>query len=271
VHQLARLGDCYVNDAFGTAHRAHASTALIAQYFPGRAAAGFLLQKEIRFIGEALLEPKRPFVAIVGGAKISTKLGVIHALLQKVDTLLIGGGMAYTFFKAQGIAIGNSLCEEEMLSEAKKILAYADEHPGKLFLPVDNRIADAFDAAANTHIIESTQGIPEGWEGVDIGPRTVELFSAELQRAATVFWNGPLGVFEIPPFANGTIAIAKVVAHLQAITIVGGGDSVAALQKSKLADSITHLSTGGGATLEYIEYGTLPGIEALSDQPPEPK
>jgi phosphoglycerate kinase len=264
VKQLARLGDVYVNDAFGTAHRKHASTALLAEYFPDKAAAGFLMEKEIHFIGKALLMPKRPFIAIIGGAKVSTKLGVIHSLLKQVDKLLIGGGMAYTFYKAQGIEIGDSLYEEEMLGEAKSILAYAKEHPGKLLLPVDNVIADEFDASANTRVVDVVEGIPAGWQGVDIGPKTVELFSAAVKDVATLFWNGPLGVFEMAPFAKGTLALAHVMAETDAITVVGGGDSVAAVQHANLGGLITHISTGGGATLEYIQYGSLPGIDALT-------
>ncbi|MFA6916375.1 MAG: phosphoglycerate kinase [Parachlamydiales bacterium] len=263
---LASLGDLYINDAFGTAHRAHASTAAIAQYFPGKAAAGFLLQKEIEFIGHTLENPKRPFQAIIGGAKISTKLGVIRSLLKKVDTLLIGGGMSFTFFKAQGYAIGNSIHEDEMLNEAKSILESVKGQPNRLILPVDIVIANAIKEDAETRIIDPTKGIPEGFEGVDIGPETIRQFSSHLQKAGTVIWNGPLGVFEVPKFAAGTRAIANTVANIQATTIVGGGDSIAALQQMGLADSISHLSTGGGATLEYIEFGKLPGIESLSDK-----
>lgn len=265
VKKLAEYGDFYVNDAFGTAHRAHASTAVIAQFFPGRAAAGFLMQKEIRFLGEVLRSPKRPFVAIVGGAKISTKLGVIHSLLQKVDTLLIGGGMAYTFFKAEGREIGASLCEESMLGAAREILAEGKASGGKLLLPIDNIITDKMEATAHIRLVEGQEPIPEGWQGVDIGPKTIESFSSVIRTSATLFWNGPLGVFEIPPFATGTMAIAMLLAEIHATTIVGGGDSVAAVQHANLSGAITHISTGGGASLEYIEYGTLPGVEALSD------
>lgn len=262
--QLAGLGDVYIDDAFGTAHRAHSSTATITQYFPGRAAAGLLLQKEIEFIGEKLLKPKRPSVAIIGGAKISSKLGVIKSLLKKVDQLLIGGGMAFTFFKALGYSIGDSIHEEDMLHEARSILDSIKNHKDKLLLPVDILIANAMSEVAETRIIDPVNGIPAGYQGVDIGPETVKLFTQALQKASTVLWNGPVGVFEIPNFAKGTRAIAEAVSKLNATTIVGGGDSIAALQQMKLADKITHLSTGGGATLEYIEFGTLPGIEALS-------
>lgn len=264
--QLAALGELYVNDAFGTAHRAHASTAAITQYFPQRAAAGFLLRKEMDFIGGALINPKRPFVAIIGGAKISTKLGVLRALLNKADTVLLGGGMAYTFFKAQGIPIGNSIHEDEMLGEAKSLLDATKAQKNKLILPVDLVIAKTVNEASETQVVDASKGIPDGYEGVDVGPKTVRAFSGELKNAATVLWNGPLGIFEIPKFATGTRAVAETVAGLSATTIVGGGDSIAALQQMGLADSISHVSTGGGATLEYIEFGTLPGIDALSEK-----
>lgn len=266
VKQLASLGDVYVNDAFGTAHRAHASTAKIAEFFPDRAAAGFLLEKEIAFLGQALLKAKRPFYAIIGGAKISSKIGVIKSLLKKADGIFIGGGMAYTFFKAQGISIGNSIHEDDFLEEAKEILEII--HQGrriKFLLPKDTLIADRMAEDARIQVVDSSRGIPEGWQGVDIGPRTIEEFSKELRKAATILWNGPLGVFEIASFSNGTVSIAKTLADLpDATTIVGGGDSIAALQQAGLADRISHVSTGGGASLEYIEFGTLPGIEALS-------
>jgi phosphoglycerate kinase len=263
--QLAKLGDAYVNDAFGTAHRAHASTTLIAKFFPGKGAAGFLMQKEISFLGEALKDPKRPFCAIIGGAKISTKCGVIEALMKKADAVLIGGGMAYTFFKAQGIPIGNSIHEDDFLDKARELLALSGKGHGRLILPKDIMVADKIKENANFHLVNSSEGIPDGFEGVDIGPSTVQLFAGELKKASTIFWNGPLGVFEVPEFAKGTNAIAHILADLKAVTIVGGGDSIAAIQAAGLAEKITHLSTGGGASLEYIEYGTLPGIEALSE------
>lgn len=266
ARQLAKLGDLYVNDAFGTAHRAHASTAKIAEYFPDAAGAGFLLEKEIRFLGEALLNPKRPFYAILGGAKISTKIGVIKSLLKKVDGLFIGGGMAYTFYKAQGLSIGNSLHEDDQINEAKEILALTSKGKVKFFLPLDTLIADKMSNEANTEIVEASKGIPDGWQGVDIGPKTIDLFSKELKNAATILWNGPLGVFEIPKFSKGTLEIAHILSDMPATTIVGGGDSIAALQKAEVADKISHVSTGGGASLEYIEFGTLPGIEALSNK-----
>lgn len=267
VKELAKLGDLYVNDAFGTAHRAHASTALIAQFFPGKAAAGFLLQKEVNFLGDALLNPKKPFHAIIGGAKISSKLGVIRALLQKVDALYIGGGMAYTFMKAKGIDIGNSIHEDALLETAKSILSDCRSKSLKLFLPIDLCVAEDCSADAPSKIIQAQAGIPAGFEGCDIGPQTIKQWSEQLQSAKTIFWNGPVGVAEIPAFAKGTQGIAKLLAGLSATTIVGGGDSVAALQATGLADKIDHVSTGGGAALEYIEFGHLPGIDALSDNP----
>lgn len=264
VEKLSKLGDLYVNDAFGTAHRAHASTAVIAKYFPKKAAAGFLLENEIRFLGSTLMEPKRPFCAIIGGAKISTKIGVIESLLKKADKLLIGGGMAYTFLKAQGIPIGNSIHEDDFLEKAKKIL---ESHlSSKLILPKDIVVAEKVEAGAKTQIVQIQNGIPSGFEGVDIGPETIQEFISAMKDAATILWNGPLGVFEIKEFAKGTHAIAHAMAGLSATTIVGGGDSLAALQQEGLANQITHLSTGGGASLEYIEFGTLPGIEALDNK-----
>lgn len=261
--QLARLGDLYVNDAFGTAHRAHASTVQITKYFPGKSAAGFLLEKEINFLGKALLKPKRPFYAIIGGAKISSKIGILNALLDKVDGLLIGGGMAYTFFKAQGIAIGDSIHEDDLMDEARNILAKAKKLGIKLLLPLDNVVADKLDTNAATQIVSN--GIPDGMQGVDIGPKTIEKYISTIQDASTIFWNGPMGVFEIEKFAAGTNSIAHALANLDALTVVGGGESVAALEAAGVTNSISHVSTGGGAALEYIEFGKLPGIEALSD------
>ncbi len=267
VRQLASLGDIYVDDAFGTAHRAHASTVSIAKYFPGKAAAGFLMEKEINFLGETLANPKRPFCALLGGSKVSTKCGVIEALMKKADIVLIGGGMTYTFLKAQGIPIGNSIHEDDFLDKARELLVLSGKNGyARLLLPQDIVVADALNENADTRMIKCSQGIPDGYEGVDIGPNTFDLYAAELRKAATVLWNGPVGVFEIPLFAKGTNALAHLMAGLSAITIVGGGDSIAAMQAAGVADKITHLSTGGGASLEYIEFGTLPGIEALSVQ-----
>lgn len=264
VEALARLGDLYVNDAFGTAHRFHASTAAVAKFFPGKAAAGYLLKKEIQFLGEVLKNPKRPFYVIIGGAKISTKMGALKALLGKVDSLLIGGAMAYTFFKAQGIDVGDSLYEADQIDQARFLLDECQKRDTPLLLPCDILIAESIEKGAPTKVVKTQDGIPKGWKGVDIGPKTLEIFTHEIQKAKTVLWNGPLGVFEIEDFAQGTLEFAKSLAHLDAIKIIGGGDSLAAVQAADVANQMTHLSTGGGATLEYIELGTLPGIEALS-------
>ncbi|MBA3237392.1 MAG: phosphoglycerate kinase [Parachlamydiaceae bacterium] len=264
VEALAKLGDIYVNDAFGTAHRFHASTAAIAKFFPENAAAGYLLKKEIQFLGETLKNPLRPFYAVIGGAKISTKMGALTALLGKVDVLLIGGAMAYTFFKAQGIDIGDSLYEEDQIDKARFLLGESHKRGISLLLPCDTLITESIEKGAPTKVVNIHEGIPKGWKGVDIGPKTLELFTQEIQKAKTVLWNGPLGVFEIKDFATGTLEFAKAMAYLDAIKIVGGGDSLAAVQAADVAEQMTHLSTGGGATLEYIEFGTLPGIDALS-------
>jgi len=261
VSSLARLGNVYVNDAFGTAHRAHASTALIAKNFPGKAAAGFLMEEEIVRLTPLLQSPSRPFYAIMGGAKVSTKVGVIHNLLKKVDALFLGGAMTYTFLKAQGIEIGDSLFEESELKSAKEILS----HPKQIYLPLDIVIADAFSNEAHRKIVAAEDGIPSGWQGMDIGPKTVQSWSASLLKGATVFWNGPLGVCEMPRFSEGTYAIAKTLAESKAEVIVGGGDSLSAIQKTGFAGKFSHLSTGGGASLEFLEYGHLPGIDALSN------
>lgn len=258
--QLAKLGDVYVNDAFGAAHRAHASTAGIAQYLP--AVAGFLMEKELTFLGKALEAPERPFVTILGGAKISDKIGVIRNLLSRVDRLLIGGGMANTFLKAQGYEMGDSLVEMESLDTARELLQAAGD---KLRLPVDVVIADRFDNDAERRVVK-VDAVPAGWRVLDIGPETVEAFRAELANAKTVVWNGPMGVFEFPNFAAGTFAIAETLASLPATTIVGGGDSVAAVQKAGVAYQITHISTGGGASLEFLEGRTLPGVAVLLDR-----
>ena len=258
--QLSTLADFYVNDAFGTAHRAHSSTATIAQYFPGKSALGLLMQKELSFFEPLLQNPKHPFYAIIGGAKVSSKIGILKALSSKVDTFFIGGGMAFTFFKAQGIEIGDSIVEEKFLTEAKSLLK------PNLHLPLDIVIADAVRSDATFKTIDIQDGIPQGWQGVDIGPKTIEAWSKKLQPAATIFWNGPLGVFELPPFARGTQEIAKTIAGLKATTIVGGGDSVAAINGLGLSKNYSHLSTGGGASLEFLELGHLPGIDALSNK-----
>ena len=259
ARELASLGDVFVNDAFGAVHRAHASTEGIAHYLP--AVAGFLLEKEITFLGKALESPEHPFAAILGGAKISDKIGVIENLLGKVDVLLIGGGMANTFLKAQGYDVGESLVEDESLDTARDMLTRAG---GKLVLPVDAVVADAFSADAQSKVV-GVDAVPAGWRILDIGPKTVELFKEKLAGAKTVVWNGPMGVFEFPKFAVGTVEIAKAVAALEAMTIIGGGDSVAAVEQAGLADKMSHISTGGGASLEFLEGKTLPGIAALAD------
>lgn len=264
AENLASLGDFYVNDAFGTAHRAHSSTVEITKYFKGKSAAGFLLEKEIKFLGQALSDPKRPFVAIIGGAKISTKIGVLKALLEKVDTLLIGGGMAYTFFKSEGLKIGKSICEDNQLKEAEEILKLAHERQVKLLLPEDVVVVKELSENSPAKAIAIDQGIPEDMEGVDIGPQTIKTFQEELLMAKTIIWNGPLGVFEIKQFSKGTFAIAKAISETDALTIAGGGETISAIKEVGVENHITHLSTGGGATLEFIEYGTLPGIDALS-------
>jgi phosphoglycerate kinase len=265
VEKLAKLGDLYVNDAFGTAHRSHASTAEIAKFFPGKAAAGFLLEKEIKFLGNLLHHPARPFVALVGGSKVSTKMGALKGLIKKVDCLLIGGAMAYTFLKAQGKEIGDSLCENDYIDHAIALLEICQQIGVKLLLPIDHAIVQKVSAESPLKYTSTDHGIPPGWQGVDIGPKTVKLFSDEIKKASTLLWNGPMGIFEIAPFAQGTIAIAKAFTSTNAMTIVGGGDSIAAIEAAGVSDRVTHISTGGGAALEYLEFGTLPGIEALSD------
>ena len=261
--ELASMADIYVSDAFGTVHRAHASTAGVAQYLP--AVAGFLIGKELNFLGKAVTDPERPFVAILGGAKVKDKIGVITNLIEKVDTLLIGGGMAYTFMKATGGEIGNSLCDDERLSLALELLDKAKAKGVKLLLPIDNVCGKEFNNDTEQMICESGK-IPEGWEGLDIGPKTVELFSKEIKAAKTVVWNGPMGVFEMPNFAKGTLAIATAMAESDATTIIGGGDSAAAVTQMGLAGKMSHISTGGGASLEFLEGKTLPGVAALNDK-----
>ncbi len=260
ARQLASGCDLFVNDAFGSAHRAHASTVGVAQYLP--AVAGFLMEKELRYLGKTLENPEHPFVSILGGAKISDKIGVIRNLLSKADRILIGGGMANTFFAAQGYRMGKSLVEADAVETAKALL---DDAGNKLQLPVDLVIADAFAEDAQRRIVP-VGDIPDGWMALDIGPETVEAFAETIHGARTVVWNGPMGVFEIPPFAKGTFGVAKAVAESGAVSIVGGGDSVAAIKQSGLADKITHLSTGGGASLEMLEGKVLPGVAVLEDK-----
>lgn len=258
----ASLGDVFVNDAFGTAHRKHASNVGIATNMPGKAAAGYLMEKEIKFLGDAVDNPERPFVAILGGAKVSDKIGVIDNLLDKADKIIIGGGMAYTFYAAKGIKVGNSLVEKDKIDVAKQIL---DKAGDKLVLPIDNVVADKFNNDADTKVVEGD--IDDGWMALDIGPKSVEEFKNVLKDAKTVVWNGPMGVFEMPNFAKGTLEIGKFLGTLtDATTIVGGGDSTAAVKELGVADKLTHISTGGGASLTYLEGNELPGIAAISDK-----
>ncbi len=260
---LAAHLDLHVMDAFGTAHRAHASVAGVSRYLTSEA--GFLIEKEIDYLGRAVANPERPFVAIIGGAKVSGKLEVLRNLIDKVDFLLIGGGMAYTFLKAQGHSTGNSLLEEELLDTAKGILAAAEGKSVTLLLPVDNVIADKFDNEAEIQTVAND--IPDGWMALDIGPKTIAAFKEVIARAGTIVWNGPMGCFEMSRFSTGTMAICEAVAAGTSVSIIGGGDSVAAVNQSGLADKMTHISTGGGASLEFLEGKELPGISALSDTP----
>ncbi|NLX24541.1 MAG: phosphoglycerate kinase [Lentisphaerae bacterium] len=261
--ELASYGDVYVSDAFGTAHRAHASMVGVTKYID-QCAAGFLLEKEIEYLGNALENPQRPFVAIIGGAKISGKIDVVTNLLGKCDAILIGGGMAYTFYKAMGKAIGSSLCEDDKVELAGQILKQAEEKGVKLLLPIDNVVADAFSAEAN--VKEVGDSIDDGWMALDIGPKTIEMYCKEVAGAKTVVWNGPMGCFEMAPFAKGTFSVCEAVAKSDSISIIGGGDSVAAVNLSGVADQMSHVSTGGGASLEFMEGKQLPGIVALTDK-----
>ena len=261
--ELASLAEIYVNDAFGTAHRAHASTAGVADYLP--AVCGYLIQKEITIMGGALTEPKRPFVAILGGAKVSDKIGVITNLLEKVDTLIIGGGMAYTFMNALGYSIGTSICEADKVEQAKDMMAKAKEKGVKFLIPVDNMVGTEYKPDTEHKVVDSDK-IPDGWMGLDIGPKTSAMFADAVKGAGTVVWNGPMGVSEWDNFAAGTIAVAKAVAESGAISIIGGGDSAAAVEKLGFADKMTHISTGGGASLEFLEGKILPGIACLNDK-----
>jgi phosphoglycerate kinase len=260
ARQLADLAEIYVNDAFGSAHRAHASTEGVAKYLP--AVAGFLMENEIKYLGQAIADPKQPFIAILGGAKVSDKIGVIRNLLNKADQVLIGGGMANTFFKAQGYPVGDSLAEDEVLDTARELIK---EGKTRLRLPVDVVIADAFEDGAHSKTM-AMGPVPDGWRILDIGPETISAYRKAVQGAGTIVWNGPMGVFEFPKFAKGTFAMAQAVAESGAISIVGGGDSVAAINQSGLSDRITHISTGGGASLEMLEGLTLPGLAALLDK-----
>lgn len=261
--ELASMAEIFVNDAFGTAHRAHASTAGVADYLP--AVCGYLIQKEITVMGGALQDPKRPFVAILGGAKVSDKIGVIQNLIDKVDTLIIGGGMAYTFFKALGYTIGTSICEDDKVELAKEMMEKAKAKGVKFLIPVDNKLGKEYKADTEAMTVDS-DNIPDGWMGLDIGTKTMELFANAIKGAGTVVWNGPMGVSEWDNFAAGTIAVAKAVADSGAISIIGGGDSAAAVEKLGFADKMTHISTGGGASLEFLEGLELPGIACLNEK-----
>ncbi|HMN12931.1 MAG TPA: phosphoglycerate kinase [Bellilinea sp.] len=260
AEELAKLADIFVNDAFGTAHRAHASTAGVTKYLPS--VAGYLMEKEIQYLGKAIDDPKRPFVAILGGAKVSDKIGVIKNLLKKADSILIGGGMANTFLKAKGFEMANSLVEPEAVETAKDLLR---EGKDKIHLPDDLVLGDKFDAASSVKTIKAGD-VPAGWSALDVGPKTVDAFKKIIAKAGTIVWNGPMGAFELPPFAEGTFGIARAVAASKAVSVVGGGDSVAAINQSGLADKITHVSTGGGASLEMLEGLLLPGVDALLDK-----
>ena len=262
--ELASLAELYVNDAFGTAHRAHASTAGVADYLP--AVAGFLMEKELNFLGTTLENPERPFMAILGGKKVSDKIGVIDSLLEKVNTLMIGGGMAYTFFKAMGYNVGNSICELDKLELAKELMEKAKANGVKLMLPLDTKIGKEFSADTESKTVKYTE-IPDGWEGFDIGAETIKMYEEELSKAKTVIWNGPVGLFEFEQFAIGTNSIAKFLGNLEGVTtIIGGGDSAAAIEKLGIGEKFTHISTGGGASLEFLEGKKLPGVECLLDK-----
>ena len=262
--ELASLCDVFVNDAFGTAHRAHCSNVGVTKYVD-TAVVGYLMQKEIDFLGNAVENPERPFVAILGGSKVSSKISVINNLLDKVDTLIIGGGMCYTFTKAQGGNVGNSLLEEDYLQYALDMVKKAEEKGVKLLLPVDAVVADAFSNDANTKVVAQNE-IPDGWMGLDIGPKTAEMFADAVKSAKTVVWNGPMGCFEMPKFAEGTKAVAEALANTDAVTIIGGGDSAAAVNQLGYGDKMTHISTGGGASLEFLEGKELPGVAAANDK-----
>ena len=262
--ELASMAQIYVNDAFGTAHRAHSSTAGVAAYLP--AVSGFLIEKELKFLGNAINNPQRPFVAILGGAKVSDKIGVIDSLLDKVDTLMIGGGMAYTFFKSMGYNVGNSICELDKLDLAKSLMEKAKAKGVKLMLPVDTKVGKEFKEDTESKTVKYTE-IPDGWEGFDIGAETIKMYQDELSKAKTVIWNGPLGLFEFDQFAIGTNAIAEYLGNLENVTtVIGGGDSAAAIEKLGIGDKFTHISTGGGASLEFLEGKKLPGVECLLDK-----
>lgn len=261
--ELASLADIFVNDAFGTAHRAHSSTAGVAEYLPS--AMGFLIEKEVSIMGKALENPERPFVAILGGAKVSDKISVIENLMEKVDTLIIGGAMAYTFKKAQGVSIGSSMVEDDKLDLAKELMEKAEKKGVKLLLPIDHMVAKEFNETSESKVTES-EDIPEGFMGLDIGPKTIANFENELKNAKTIIWNGPMGVFEMAKFSTGTKSLAEILANTDAVSIIGGGDSAAAVEQLGYADKMTHISTGGGASLEFLEGKILPGIDVLESK-----
>lgn len=262
--QLAELGDVYVNDAFGTAHRAHASMAVVTEHFEERVA-GFLMEKELQYLGKAVAEPERPFLAILGGAKISGKIDVLMNLMDKVDAIIVGGGMVYTFYKAKGLPVGDSLVEDDRIETAKQTLEKLVATGKRFLLPVDHVVADAFSAEATTKVV-GERDIEDGWMALDIGPKSRSLFAEEIARARTVVWNGPMGCFEMAPFAEGTMAVTRAVAEADCVSIVGGGDSASAVNRSGLAAGVTHISTGGGASLEFLEGKELPGVAALSER-----
>lgn len=261
--ELASFGEVFVNDAFGTAHRAHASTEGVTHFLP--AVSGFLIEKELKFLGDSLANPERPFMAILGGRKVSDKIGVIESLLEKVDVLMIGGAMAYTFFKSMGYNVGNSVCELDKLDLAKELMEKAKAKNVKFMLPVDTKVGKEFDPNTESKVVKFTE-IPDGWEGFDIGTETIKIYSEEVKKAKTLIWNGPVGLFEFEQFAVGTNSIARALADVDAVKIIGGGDSAAAVEKAGLAEKFTHISTGGGASLEFLEGKKLPGIEALLDK-----
>lgn len=261
--KFASLAELYVNDAFGTAHRAHSSTTGVADFLP--AVSGFLIEKELKFLGESLENPERPFMAILGGRKVSDKIGVIESLLEKVDVLMIGGAMAYTFFKSMGYTVGNSICEDDKVDLARSLMEKAKEKGVKFMLPVDTKVGKEFKPDTESKVVKYTE-IPDGWEGFDIGTETIALYSEEVKKAKTVIWNGPVGLSEFDQFAVGTNSIARALADVDAVKIIGGGDSAAAVEKAGLAEKFTHISTGGGASLEFLEGKKLPGIEALQDK-----
>lgn len=264
--ELASLGDYYVNEAFGSAHRAHASTVKIAEHLPPPSCAyGFLMEKELKYLGALIKQPKRPFYALIGGAKISTKIGVLNSLIDKVDALFLGGGMVYTFLKAQGIPIGDSICEDDFLEVALEVMRKCETKNIPLYIPQDIVVTDDLSGKGEVRVVACQEGIPPGFEGVDIGPKSIAYYKEKLVGGKTILWNGPFGVFEVPPFDRGTQSMAAILGQVDGVVVVGGGDSVSAIKKGGGEAKVTHLSTGGGAALEYVQYGTLPGIEALHD------